>query len=63
MHFIYIAEGKLKVLTALTNQLLTYVTMREVIEDSYDTWNTTRRELRDLLRLEQRREKEEVTAK
>lgn len=63
MYFVYIAEGKLKVLTALTNQLLTYVTMREVIEDSYDTWITTRRELRDLLRLEQRREKEEVTAK
>ena len=48
---------------ALSNQLLTYVTMRDVIEESYDSWVTSRRELRDLLRQEQRREKEEVTAK
>ncbi|XP_072171683.1 bromodomain adjacent to zinc finger domain protein 1A-like isoform X2 [Diadema setosum] len=56
-------EGKMKILKTLTNQLLTYVTMRDVIEGSFDNWMTSRRELKELQRQEQRREKEEVTAR
>ena len=58
-----VSEGKLKTMMALSNQLLTCVTLRDVIEESYDSWITSRRELRDLQRQEQRREKEEVTAR
>ena len=54
---------KMKIIDTLTGQLLTYVALRDMIEESYDTWQNTRKELREFIRAERHREREEATAR
>ncbi|XP_077995550.1 bromodomain adjacent to zinc finger domain protein 1A-like [Glandiceps talaboti] len=54
---------KLKILTALCGQLLTYVTSRDFIEDSFERWRASRREWKENQAAEQRREREEASAR
>ena len=51
---------KLKILTALIHQLMTYVACRDVIEENFETLRTTRNDLRQLQSAENRREKDEA---
>ena len=51
---------KVKVLSALTQQLMTYVACRDVIEENFETIRTTRAELRHHQWSEIRREKDEA---
>ncbi|XP_022096369.1 bromodomain adjacent to zinc finger domain protein 1A-like [Acanthaster planci] len=55
--------SKLKILMSLCGQLLTYVTMRDIIEESLETFQTSRKEWRELVRQEHRREREDAAAK
>ncbi|XP_033628506.1 bromodomain adjacent to zinc finger domain protein 1A-like isoform X2 [Asterias rubens] len=55
--------SKMKILTSVCGQLLSYVTMRDIIEESLETFQTSRKEWRELARLELRREREEATAR
>ncbi|KAK3751462.1 hypothetical protein QZH41_000753 [Actinostola sp. cb2023] len=56
-------EEKLKILTALCGQLMTYATSREYVEDGFDKLKKTRREWLSDQWAEQRREKEEAAAR
>ncbi|XP_033125936.1 bromodomain adjacent to zinc finger domain protein 1A-like isoform X2 [Anneissia japonica] len=51
-------EEKLKILTTLCHQLITYVTIRDIIEESYETWQEKRKEWKEMQRLEKKREQE-----
>ena len=55
------AGDKLKILTALVQQLMTYVACRDVIEENFDNLRATRGELRAHQWAETRREKDEAT--
>ncbi|XP_077870259.1 bromodomain adjacent to zinc finger domain protein 1A-like [Saccoglossus kowalevskii] len=54
---------KLKILSALCGHLMTFVTCRDYIEDSFEKWRTTRKEWRENQTAEQRRGKEEASAR
>ena len=55
--------SKVKILDTLTGQILTYVALRDVIEEAYDTQLNTRKEWREFNRAERHREREEATAR
>lgn len=55
--------AKMKLIHAITGQLLTFVTIRDVIEDGYDSWKNTLKEWREFSRAERNREREEATAR
>ena len=55
-----VLEEKLKVLQALVQQLLTYVSVRDVIEDSHEKLRQLRNELRQYQWAGQRRDRDEA---
>jgi len=55
-----VAEEKLKVLQALVQQLLTYVSVRDIIEDSHEKLRQVRNELRQYQWAGQRRDRDEA---
>ena len=52
---------KLKILTVLVRQLLTFVGCRDLVEDNMDTLKQVKNELRQHQYLVQRRERDETT--
>lgn len=52
-------DEKLKVATCLINQLLTFASIRDVIEERHDKVHQARKELKSFLIAEQKKEKEE----
>ncbi|XP_070577872.1 bromodomain adjacent to zinc finger domain protein 1A-like isoform X2 [Ptychodera flava] len=54
---------KLKIVTALCGQLMTYVTCRDFIEDNFDKWRACRKEWKENQASEQKREREEASAR
>jgi len=52
-------DDKIKIVTCLINQLLTFASIRDAIEERYDKLHQARRELKLFLLAEQKKEKEE----
>lgn len=52
-------EDKLKIVNCLINQLLTFASIRDVIEERYEKLIQAKRELKSFLIAEQKKEKEE----
>lgn len=52
-------DDRLKVITCLINQLLTFASIRDVIEERYEKLIQAKRELKSFLIAEQKKEKEE----
>ncbi|XP_012285440.1 bromodomain adjacent to zinc finger domain protein 1A isoform X2 [Orussus abietinus] len=52
-------EDKLKVITCLISQLLTFASVRDVIEERYEKLHQARKELKSFMIAEQKKEKEE----
>ncbi|XP_070159945.1 bromodomain adjacent to zinc finger domain protein 1A isoform X2 [Polyergus mexicanus] len=52
-------DDKIKVVTCLINQLLTFASIRDAIEERYDKLHQAKRELKSFLLAEQKKEKEE----
>lgn len=52
-------DDKIKVVTCLINQLLTFASIRDAIEERYDKLHQAKRELKLFLLAEQKKEKEE----
>ena len=61
--FPVVPEEKLKILHALTNQLLTHVACRDFVEDNCERLRHTRIDLKRLQVEEQRREREMAAEK
>ncbi|PIK61464.1 hypothetical protein BSL78_01589, partial [Apostichopus japonicus] len=57
------ADSRMMIINTLCNQILSYVTIRDIIEESWDQWQVTKKEWKEICRLEKLREKEEVTIK
>lgn len=61
---IYIVTGdKLAIISTLMNQLLSYASLRDIIEESMDHHKTLAYELKQIQWAEQRREREETQVK
>lgn len=52
-------DDKIKIVTCLINQLLTFASIRDAIEERYDKLHQAKRELKLFLLAEQKKEKEE----
>ena len=52
-------DDRLKVVTCLINQLLTFASIRDVIEERYEKLHQAKKELKSFLVAEQKKEKEE----
>jgi len=52
-------DDKIKIVTCLINQLLTFASIRDAIEEHYDKLHQAKKELKLFLLAEQKKEKEE----
>ena len=52
-------DDKLKVMSCLINQLLTFASIRDIIEERHEKINQAKKELKLLFKAEQKKEKEE----
>ena len=56
-----ISGAKLRIVEALTQQLLTFVATRDLLEDNYDKLKQAKSDLRSMQAQKNHREKEEAT--